>query len=167
MEPKPIGSDNCMREGIETKPLPLLDIGNIDLVNKNPSPLRTMKTMSKPRQFRNALIGNQTQRVKGTSKPNKYRNTQFAATGRQSFVVGVGDLVEDDERDSFIDGDEDDNFDTRSARSKAMSIRSGVSRTKRNTLQAKMASLNKAENQSIKSSKKDRRSPLRTKREEE
>ena len=80
--------------------------------------------------------------------------------------MGVADLIEDDERDSFIDGDEDDNFDTRSARSKAMSIRSGVSRTKRNTLQAKMA-LNKAENQSIKSSKKDRRSPLRTKREEE
>ena len=79
----------------------------------------------------------------------------------------MGDLCEEDERDSFIDGDEDDNFDTRSARSKAMSIRSGVSRTKRNTLQAKMASLNKAENQSIKSSKKDRRSPLRTKREEE
>ena len=79
----------------------------------------------------------------------------------------MGDLCEEDERDSFIDGDEDDNFDTRSARSKAMSIRSGVSRTKRNTLQAKMANLNKAENQSIKSSKKDRRSPLRTKREEE
>lgn len=166
MEPKPIGSDNCMREGIETKPLPLLDIGNIDLINKNPSPLRTMKTMSKPRQFRNTHIGSQTTRIKGTSKPSKQRNTQFAATGRQSFVVGVADLIEDDERDSFIDGDEDDNFDTRSARSKAMSIRSGVSRTKRNTLQAKMA-LNKAENQSIKSSKKDRRSPLRTKREEE
>ena len=79
----------------------------------------------------------------------------------------MGDLCEEDERDSFIDGDEDDNFDTRSARSKAMSIRSGVSRTKRNTLQAKMANLNKAENQSIKSSKKDRRSPLRSKREEE
>ena len=154
-----------MREGIETKPLPLLDIGNIDLVTKSPSPLRTMKTMSKPRQFRNTLIGSQTTRIKGTSKPSKQRNTQFAATGRQSFVVGVADLVEDDERDSFIDGDEDDNFDTRSARSKAMSIRSGVSRTKRNALQAKMA--NKAENQSIKSSKKDRRSPLRTKREEE
>ena len=157
-----------MREGIETKPLPLLDIGNIDLVNKNPSPLRTMKTMNnKPRGFRSTIMGNQTQRVKGTSKPSKRRDTQFAATGRQSFVVGVGDLMEEDERDSFIDGDEDDNFDTRSARSKAMSIRSGVSRTKRNTLQAKMASLNKAENQSIKSSKKDRRSPLRSKREEE
>ena len=106
-----------------------------------------MKTMNnKPRGFRSTIMGNQTQRVKGTSKPSKRRDTQFAATGRQSFVVGVGDLMEEDERDSFIDGDEDDNFDTRSARSKAMSIRSGVSRTKRNTLQAKMASLNKAEN---------------------
>ena len=95
------------------------------------------------------------------------RNAKFAATGRQSFVVGVGDLGEEDERDSFFEGDEDDNFETRSNKSKAMSIRSGVSRTKRHTLQAKMAALNKAEKESIRSSRKDRRSPMRTKREEE
>ena len=61
VEPVPLSTDNCMREGIETKPLPLLDIGNIDLINKNPSPLRTMKTMgTKARGFRNMGMGNQT-----------------------------------------------------------------------------------------------------------
>ena len=77
--------------------------------------------------------------------------------------MGVGDL-DDDERESIIDDHEDDNFDTRSARSKTMSIRSGVSRTKRNALQAKMQSAQRnaqAEEKSVKSSRTNRRSPMR------
>ena len=130
VEPNPLGTDNCMREGIETKPLPLLDIDNIDLMTAKSgtkSPLRTMKTMLPTGKGRHGIkFGASTQRV---INKNKKRQT-FGNIGRQaSFAVAVGDL-DDDERESLLDADFDENFEKMSNHSKTMSIRSGVSRAK-------------------------------------
>jgi len=156
-----------MREGIETKPLPLLDIDNIDLMKSTVgahTPLRTMKTM-----LPNSHLRRQVKMPGAPSGRSSRRNGKNGTTlkagrldRRMSIHVGTGDL-EDDERESMYgDGDEDDNFDTRSARSKTMSVVSGVSRTKRAALFIRTANANsKLDNQSIKSSRKERRSPTR------
>ena len=77
-EPMPLGTDNCMREGIETKPQPLLDIDNIDLMKSGaPSPLRTMKTMLPKNAPAFRKYGSQTTRLPPSFKKPSGKKHNF------------------------------------------------------------------------------------------
>ena len=133
-EPKPLGPDNCMREGIETKPLPLLGMDNIDMLSGS-----TMGNLG----YGFKAVGNSSRRTpKGNqgSRSNSRRldkqksmiyNNKIAKNAKGSTIQnrnssfgGEGEL-EGLDRDTLIDGDldvEEDN-DARSIRSKANTVR--------------------------------------------
>lgn len=120
-EPKALGPDNCMREGIETKPLPLLGIDNIELISGMPlgnfsygyktvginSSRQTSKgggSSSTRHKMKRATVGKDSTLQVGGSKTtknqtmNKQMTNFIGACGLDEiFIVGDGENIDNDD----------------------------------------------------------------------